>query len=234
MIITYNENSKKLLKKSLIIISVILFIFIIGIILLKYEVEGENKDDLPFRINEIKIAGKIDAIKNKDNENIWNLNLLLINDIYINVEAKNEKIKSIKIKDIKINNNKIGNNKTIKLNDNYNSENLNELEFVGGTTTNIDNMTISNQGGTIVFRNIIENIANYISNDEEIVYDNELLKKAGIEPSEIQTTYTFTLIIETAGVAKYSTKISLELPTKRQKIENIDISKIIFKRILQN
>ena len=238
MIITYNEKSKKFLKISLMIIALILFVFIIGIIILKYEVEGENIENMPFKIAGITVASTVDAIKNEDNENLWNLNLLQINDIYIKIEMNNNKendIKSVKIQDISIENSNIGNNKVTKLvSNNYNNENMETIEFTGKTATNLEELTISKQGGTIGFRYIIQDIGKYISNDEQVTYNMELLEKIGITRETLLTNFNFNIVVELENDIKYIANIKLELPVDGENVKSIDISEIIFKRLLQN
>ena len=68
------------------------------------------------------------------------------------------------------------------LNDNSLFKNSDEnvaekIEFKGEKTTDMRNLQISNQGGTIAFRTSNLELGNYISNDEEQVNHNELLKK---------------------------------------------------------
>lgn len=233
MIITYNEKSKKFFKNSIIIISIILFIFIIGLVILKYEVEGETKENLPFKISEIKIASTVDAIKNEDSENIWNLTPIQINDIYIKIDTNNgNKIQSVKIQDIQIEKSEAGIGKITKLN-NRNTENMATIEFTGKNATSLENMTISENGGTIGFSYIIENLGTYISNENQITYDMALLEKIEITEKQLQTKINFNIVVQVDNV-NYGTTITIELPTKEKQIESVDLSEIIFKRILQN
>ena len=158
MIITYNEKSKKFFKNSIIIITLVLLIFLIWLVILKYEVEGEEIESLPFKISEMKLASKVNAVKNEDNENVWNLTPMQINDIYIKIDANNEqKIESVKIQDIEIESNEVGTRKITKLN-NYEMDNMEEVEFIGKNVTNLNNMTISEKGGTIGFSYVIQNL----------------------------------------------------------------------------
>ena len=233
MIITYNEKSKKFFKNSIIIITLVLLIFLIWLVILKYEVEGEEIESLPFKISEMKLASKVNAVKNEDNENVWNLTPMQINDIYIKIDANNEqKIESVKIQDIEIESNEVGTRKITKLN-NYEMDNMEEVEFIGKNVTNLNNMTISEKGGTIGFSYVIQNLGTYISNESQIKYDMELLEKIGISKEQLKTKISFNIVIQSNGIS-YATKMEIELPTKEQQIESVDLSKIIFKRILQN
>lgn len=234
-----NDPKKiKLFKRSAIIIGTITFIFIICLIMLKYEIEGENNENLPFKITEIKIASVVDAIKNEDTENIWNLNLLQMNDIYIKIdknENKDKNIKSVVIKDIKLENDYFKNHKIIKnIQNTYDMENMESLEFVGGDVTNPTKLMISKTGGVIVFRHLIEDVYKYISNDDVVTYNMELLEKNGITREQLHTKITFNLIIELDNKVKYIANMQIDVPTSEKDIENLDVSKIIFKRLLKN
>ena len=61
----------------------------------------------------------------------------------------------------------------------------------------------------------------------------ELLEKIGISKEQLKTKISFNIVIQSNGIS-YATKMEIELPTKEQQIESVDLSKIIFKRILQN
>lgn len=236
MIITYNEKSKKFFKISLAIITIILFIFIIGIIILKYEVEGEDVENLPFKVSAVSVASKVDAIKNENSENLWDLNLLQINDIYIKIDKNSDKednIKSVKIQDVLIKNTELDDHKITKIK-NGNYENMGTIEFAGKNTTNLEELTISEQGGTIGFRHVIENLGNYVSNEEQVTYDMNLLEKIGITKQKLNTEISFNLVLELENDIKYIANIKLKLPTEGTNVNNIDISRIIFKRLLQN
>ena len=233
MIITYNENSKKLFKRSLIIISLIVFVFIICLIMLKYEVEGENIESLPFKISEMKIASKVDLNTNEDSENIWNITPIQINDVYLKIETNdNKKIERVTIKDIIIDKPEGIISKITTLKD-HNMENMDTIEYIGKNVTNIENLSISEKGGTIGFSYVIEKLGNYISNENEIKYNMELLEKLGITREEIKSKLTFNVIVEVEST-KYATTIDVELPTKDSQIEDVNLTGIIFKRILQN
>ena len=236
MIISYNQNIEKFLKISLIATIIITFVFLITIIIFKYEIEGENKRELPYVIDKITAVSIIDANKNNDENNIWNLDLLQSNDIYIKIiknKEKDEKVKNVTINNIKMNKT-IGEQKIQRLVKNkYIDENLEKIEFMSDTKTNLEELIIDQNGGTIGFRYVIEKIGKYISNEDEVTYNNELLKKANINQQEIKTELQFDIIIELENNVKYKTNIVVNLPIEENKIKDIDINKIIFKRILQ-
>lgn len=237
MIISYNDKAKIFLKRSLIIISILVFIFIIAFVILRYEVEGEKIENLPFKIDKITVASTVDAIKNEDEENLWNLSLLQVNDIYIKIdknENKEEQLGNLIINNIKMNQT-IGEQKITKLIKNkYDNEELNEIQFKGENATNLEGLTILKQGGTIGFRYVIQNLGNYISNDEEVKYNMELLQKSGISVEQIKTNLSFDIILELENNIKYKANILLELPLdENSNVKDVDTNGIIFKRVLQ-
>jgi len=237
VIITYNEKSKKFFKRSLIAILIMIVIFIISLIALRYEVEGENINKMPFIIESVAVASKIDIEKNNDTNNYWNFNPIQINDVYIKIEKnenKNEKIKSIKIKNFKIKKSSIGNGKIIPIVNDYTIDNMETIEYKASQVSNLENLVIGKDGGTIGFRYIIQDLGNFTSNDEEITYNMEILEKMGITRENIQTKINFDLIIEQENDINYITNLTIDVPTKEKNIENVDISNIIFKRLLQN
>ena len=113
-----------------------------------------------------------------------------------------------------------------------------KIEFKGEKTTDMRNLQISNQGGTIAFRTSNLELGNYISNDEEQVNHNELLKKMNIDENNLkyQISLDVTLNLNSGTVFK-AEQITIELP-----IENVvdlgtvgkeitDMNTIRFKRI---
>lgn len=234
MIKIYNEKTRKLLKKSLIAISIILFIFIIALLVLKYEVEGENIETMPFKIESITIASKIDGIENKDEQNAWNINIQEINDIYIKIEKNGKQesdIKNIRIQDIEKHAEKTGQITRIKQQEQY--ENLEKIEYEVGKNTNIEELSLAKEGGIIGFRYIIDDLGTYKSNEEEITYNQALLEKIGINKEAVSTELTFNLIVELEDGISYISNIKLQLPTKEANVEKADLNGIIFKRLLQ-
>lgn len=232
MIIQYNQ--KEIIKKSLIIIAIVLSIFIIALIILKYEVEGEDANSLPFKIEKVTVATKLDGIKNEDSQNLWNIGLMQVNDIYIKIAKNNDK--EIDIKNVSISNiqktKTIGAQKITRISKEYIDENLNDVDFNGENSTKLEELKIAKTGGIIGFRYIIDKLGNYISNEEAITYNDEVLVKTGIDKGKLNTDISFDIIIELETGIKYKTTISTSLPV--QNVKDINLDGIIFKRILQN
>ena len=110
------------------------------------------------------------------------------------------------------------------------------LEFNGAKSSNSKNMEISNQGGIIVFRNALDNIGNYISNDDDEVNHTELLKKLSIKSEDIKFKVSFDIIINLNSKKTYKANVELELPINDivnegiQSVEYTDLENIKLKR----
>ncbi len=243
-----NLKIKKILKKSVYFFIVILIIAVIGLMILRYHVEGEQ--NMPFNLSEILVVSTAEGYEEEvKEENNWNFEIYQTNDVYLTIKKnKNYKetqaIKSIEIKNINIDNPpKIGNieiyvpnneNKTFK----YTEENkiTNQIKYEGDMKSDINNFKISNQGGTIIFRILNKTGKKYVSNDEEIKHDGTLLNKVNANNEDIKLKISFDLIINLESEVAFSGKIELELPTEditTQGITNLDIQdtkNIIFKR----
>ena len=73
--------SKKVFHICMIIVIITAVLFAVGIIILRYQVEGET--NLPFEISKISIISAVDGKDNKDEANKWNINVNQNNDVYI-------------------------------------------------------------------------------------------------------------------------------------------------------
>ena len=224
-------------------------IFVAGVISLKYNVEGEG--NLPFLISKISIISNVEGNDSEDATNKWNLMVNQNNDIYIYIKKNEgykdtEIIESVVLDNFNITqNSKIGEIKLLKPDSNINSvifkntaENETEkIEYTGSTDSSIKEMKISNQGGLIVFRYVINNIGNYISNDDEQINHSELLKKLNVNNEDLKFKVSFDVYIKLKGNKNYKSNIELELPANdvvnggTQSMEYTDLSNIVFKRI---
>ena len=88
----------------------------------------------------------------------------------------------------------------------------------------------------MAFRYANNNIAEYISNDEEINHSN-LLKKLEFKQEDLQAKLTFDIIIMVESRKEYQATISLDVPIENviengtTSIEITDLDNIVFKRI---
>jgi len=239
----------KLIKISLYIIVIVVIISIIALLILKYNVEGEK--NMPFKLSSIIIISNAQGVdKELENEYLWNKEIYQNNDIYLNIEKnKNykdvEKTKSVAIENIKIENNpEIGSieiyrtsneeNKLFSYTDEYKIEN--KVEYIGALESDLKNLKISNQGGTIIISTINKTGKVYSSNEEEFEHSGKLLNNIGLSNEEIKYTISFDLVIKLESGYSFKANVKLELPIGDIKkegtanIEKTDLKNIIFKR----
>ena len=235
----------------IIMVLVIIFaiLFVVGIISLKYNVEGEG--NLPFYVSKISIISNVEGTDVEDNTNKWNLQVNQNNDIYLYIK-KNDDYKDTEIiENVKLNNfnieqnSKIGEIKLLKPDSNVESvifKNITEnevdnIEYIGDMDSSIKEMKISNQGGLVVFRYAINNIGNYISNDDEQINHSELLKKLNVNNEDLKFKVSFDIYFNLKERKIYKSNIELELPVNdvvnqgTQSMEYTDLNDIVFKRM---
>ena len=241
--------NKKFIKRLLFGILCVVAVIACCFVVIQYDVEGDKS--MPFEIEKILMVSTVDGIKNEDAENLWNISLSQVNDLYIYIE-KTENAKKETIKEIKLDNfsvirpSGLGDTKIYKptgeLNSLYLQSKENHIEgeiiYVGDKLDNLKNGTISNIGGTIGFRYAIENLGKYVSNeDTEIVYNGSLLKKVGIELSQVQSTLSFDMTIKTSDKINYKGTIELTAPAGdigeegSSNVEITDFENVVFKRV---
>lgn len=228
---------------------IILIIFVVAVILLKYNVEGEGNP--PFNLSKISIISNVEGTDTDDTQNKWNLEVNQNNDIYLYIKKNDdykytETISSVVLNNFKITQeSKVGKIKLYKPDANVDSvifkdssENeVDSIEYKGDIDSSIKEMKISNQGGLVVFRYAIKEIGNYTSNDDEQINHNELLKKLAINNEDVKFKVSFDIIINLDSKKSYKAGMNLDLPTGNvvdngmQSTESIDLKDIIFKRI---
>ena len=243
---------RNLNKKIFHIIMIIAIIFVIlcvaGILILRYQVEGES--NLPFKITKISIVESVEGNAIQGATEKWNLNVNQNNDIYIYIEKNSNYGKTEIIEEVEINNIVIDNQKEkgeLKLYKPVMDEKrmfINSVEneitgitYKGELESNIKEQKISNQGGIIAFRYGINNLSQYISENDEQIDHSQLLKLTNITQEDLQTKLSFNIIIKLTSGKKYQATINLDVPTE-DIIEKGTIGKeiteldgIIFKRI---
>lgn len=222
-----NEESKvnKLILKAAYVLIIVLIIAVIALLILKYEVEGEQ--NMPFKLSSILILSNAEGYQeNESKEYKWDTEIFQINDIYLNIEKnKNYKeteiIKSIEIENIVVNvAPKIGeftfyraasNDKDLF---NYKDEyKINEkIEYAGDVKSDLSNLKISNQGGTIILRAANKTGKEYKSNEKEFEHSGKLLRRVNILNDDIKSTVSFDLVINLESEVAYKANIKLNLP----------------------
>lgn len=248
----YDEIVKKIIHIFIIIFITVLIGTIIALLILKYNVEGE--DSVPFELAKIMVISTAEGIDilDEQTENKWNLNIVQNNDIYLEI-SKNKNYEETEIIDkIIIDNLQIEqspNIGTIKLykptqKENITYENTEEneiketLEYIGKESSSTKNLEIANQGGLVLFRYSIEDLGKYTSNDEEIKHDGTILKAQNIDYKDIQCKISFDLSIELKSELAYTTTITLDLPAGNVTEEGTsyyqrtDLKDLIFRRKL--
>jgi len=237
---------KKYVKVAIFSVILAILIFVVGLIIFKYEIEGENKEELPYFIEKISIVSTADGIKNEENtEYLWNGEIIQVNDVYIKVaknESTNSIIENVIIENLVVTNPIKGNlnfSRIIKNQDtsnNYIVEQLQEYRYTGTQTTSLNELTIANNGGNIGLRIINNGLGTYSSNEEEINYDGRILSIENILNEDIKFKVNFDVLIEVLDGIKYKTNVELELPIGNiiengVEIKEIqDLENLIYKR----
>ena len=233
----------------MVLLIIFAILFVVGVISLKYNVEGEG--NLPFYVSKISIISNVEGVDAEDSTNKWNLKVNQNNDIYLYIK-KNDNYKDTEIiENVKLNNfiieqnSKIGEIKLLKPDSNVESiifKNIAEnetdsIEYIGDMDSSIKEMKISNQGGLVVFRYAINNLGNYVSNDDEQINHSELLKKLNVNNDDLKFKVSFDIYITLNGGKVYKSNIDLELPVSdvvnqgTQSVECTDLENIVFKRM---
>lgn len=239
---------KKIFHICMFISIIAIIFFIVGIIILKYHVEGEK--DMPFEISNIKIISSVEGIDQENKQEKWNISINQNNDIYIYIE-KNQNYKDTEvIENITLDNflitrkNEIGtskiympsNNET-RIFENAESFSTQSIKFEGDLEQNIKELKIANQGGLLVFRISNDNVGTYISNEDGEIKHNELLQKINIKEKDLEEEVSFDITINLSSKKSYKANIKLNITpndfsqngSSYQEIN--DLSNIIFKRI---
>ena len=242
-----NLTKTKSFHICMIMVIIVAILFIVGMLVLRYSVEGET--NMPFELSKIAIISSQEGIDDGQTDTRWSFNVHQANDIYLYIDKnenydKTEVIQSINVDNIQV---EADNTENIKLYKPYAQEEkvifkykdediVENIEYTGDMESDLKNLKISNQGGIVAFRCSNNDVANYKSNDEEINH-NELLKKCNITNEDLQIKLSFHLTIKLESGKEYQAEIKLELPTGNV-VENgnasteiTDLDNIIFKRI---
>lgn len=243
-------NTKNALKKSIFIAFLIVLITVVFSIVVRYDVEGE--DNLPYSLERILIVSNVSTSNNEDPANLWNISLEEDNDVYLYItktdEESKDTIQSITLENFTVTNSaEIGEpviyRPTGDLNNLYDLSEQNYLgssiTYTGASVDTLKTLEVRNEGGTIGFRASLENLGNYVSNnyDEEIVYDGNLLTKAGIPLENIQFSISFDILITLNNNVTFKGTINLDFPNDdiitnpESNLEITDFSDVVFKRV---
>ena len=220
----YRNVKQKIFHSVIITIIIIAILSVGGMLILRYQVEGES--NMPFKISKISIIESVEGVENQGTEEKWNFNVNENNDIYIYLEknsayGKTEIIDSVELKDIKaIKEKDIGKIKFYKPVTDEKRMFINQADsemlgitYKGEMESNIKEQKISNQGGIMAFRYAINNISQYVSQDAEEIDHAKLLKLTNITEEDLKTTLSFDMIINLNSGKKYQAPISFDIPT---------------------
>ena len=239
---------KNLLKKCLFIFFLAALIMVVLSIMLKYDVEGEK--ELPFSISKILLVSTVDGNEQADEQNVWNIDVTQVNDIYMYLDKTiddEQTINQIRIENFVVRKAPVkGTLKVLRPTGElpnlytYSEQNYikDGITYIGAAIDDLKSLEISNNGGVIGFRVALEDLGNFVSNENiEVTYDGKLLSNMGVTFEEISFNMSFDIIITTSDNINYKGTIELDMPIDSV-IENgssnkeiTEFSDIVFKRI---
>ena len=228
-------TNKKMFHLVMIIIIIAVILFFFGITVLRYSVEGEK--NMPFVLTKISVISQVDGKEKEavDSANRWAFDVLENNDIYLYIDKNDNYDKEETIKTVTVSNMQLTQAPKLGSSKFYRPDATTENVVFSNTDEYLCDK-ISNQGGIVVFRYAVENIATYEGNDEEIQH-NQLLSKAGTAIDDIKSVLEFDLSILLDSGKEFQTRISLELPIDDvvsqgvTSMEFTDVQKYVFKRV---
>lgn len=243
-----DSRINKLLLKSAYVVIVVLIIAVIGLLILKYDVEGEK--NIPFKLSSIIVISSAEGYQEKENSHFkWDAEIYQNNDIYLNIEKnknykETELIKSIQIENIKINKTpEVGTFKFYRTSSEKNVFTYKEeyeindkLEYFGDLNTDLASFKIANQGGTIIIRALNKTGIKYTSNEDKLEHNGKLLEKVKISYEQIKSNVEFDLVIKLESDLSYRATIKVNLPSGNiveqgsASTEITDMKNIVFKR----
>lgn len=240
-----NITNRKYFHMIVLITIIAVILFILGIVVLRYHVEGET--NMPFELSKISIISSSEGVDKQANETKWAFDVYQNNDVFLYLTKNKKYGKTEAIKEVAIDNIQIENKQKDKIKiykpDGQDEKQIFKIKeenivpsivYTGGMESNLKQLKISNQGGLLAFR-CASSLTEYTSDEEEINHQ-ELLKKTGVVQEDLQAKVIFDLIICLEEGKEYKTTITLDLPvnnvieegTTSQEIT--DLKDIIFKR----
>ena len=245
-----NITNRKMFHLAMVIVIIAVILFLSGIIILRYNVEGET--NMPFVLNKISVISQVDGEEKEvtDANNHFAFNVFENNDIYVYIEKNENYDKEELIKSVVINNISLETSPQMGITKFYHPEveevdmmfknsaenETNSIEYIGDIKSDLKNMKISNQGGIVAFRYGIQDITTYETNENEIQH-NQLLSKAQINVESIKSRLKFDLNISLDSGKMFQTTISLDLPIDDVVSSGVtskeftDMDNYIFKRV---
>lgn len=241
-----NITNRKYFHMIVLITIIAVILFILGIVVLRYHVEGET--NMPFELSKISIISSSEGVDKQANETKWAFDVYQNNDVFLYLTKNKKYGKTEAIKEVAIDNIQIENKQKDKIKiykpDGQDEKQIfkikeengvSSLMYKGGMESILKQLKVSNQGGLIAFR--CSNLLAEYTSDEEEINHQELLKKLGITQEDLETKITFDFTIRIEEGKDYKTTITLDFPignvieegTTSQEIT--DLSNFIFKRL---
>lgn len=239
---------KQFLKKFLFFSFIVIVLLIVAFIIIQYDAEGEKS--LPFSLTKILLVSTVNGDITDDPEHIWNIDITQVNDVYMYIDKTQETeetIKEIRLENFVVNKapekgnikllrptGELSNLYTYSEQDYLNSD----ITYQGGIIDDMKSLEIANNGGVLGFRLSLNDLGKYLSNEnEEIIYDGNLLKNLGVSLEQIQFSVSFDIIITTSDNISYKGTVSIDMPIDTiieegsSHKEITDFNDVIFKRI---
>ena len=243
-------TNTKIFHLVMVIVIITVILFFSGIIILRYNVEGET--NMPFELTKISVISQVDGEEKEvtNANNHFAFNVFENNDIYLYIDKNENYDQEETIKSIIVNNISLETAPQIGIAKFYHPDAVevetifknsvenecNSVEYVGEVQSDLKNMKISNQGGIVAFRYSIQDITNYETSEIEIER-SKLLSKAQISNESIKSKLKFDLNISLDSGKMFQTTISLKLPIDDVVSSGVtskefnDMDSYIFKRI---
>lgn len=242
------EKIKQTIKLCVAIAIVVIILTVVGIIMMKYEVEGDK--NMPFNLSKIVIVSTAEGVETKGDSK-WNFNIYQNNDLYFYIDknthyqGNDTYIEKVRIENVQmIQTPKVGEIKAYMPNStegriySYDKAYIigEKLEYKGGAKSNPQVLEIGSQGGSMLVRFSNTNMGTYSSDeDKEIIHDGTLLNKLKLTKEDIAFKVSFDFVIQIKN-HDYRANIQMDLPSGdilekgTESIEKNDMSDIIFKR----
>lgn len=242
-----NIRNKKYFDRVILLVIMTTILFVFGIIVLRYHVEGET--NMPFQLSKISVISSSEGIDKEATDSKWAFDVCQSNDVFLYIEknsgyGKTELIQSVRIDNIQMESSQKDKIKIYKPDEedeksifkNKEENQVETIEYKGSIESNLKQLDISNQGGLVAFRCSIDNLVEYKSNDEVITHQ-ELLKKAGVTKENLEIKMIFDLIIKLESGKEFQTTIHLDFPIGNVIDDGVvskeitEVNDFIFKRI---
>ena len=241
--------NKRIIHFYILIWILIVLIFIVGFIMVRYFVKGETK--MPFEISKILVVSSAQTTNVELLENTYSANVIQKNDFHISLEKNNKSKKEDFIKEIVFENFKVLESSNIGTVEIYRPSKdaklftykeeykQNNITYIGTQETNVKGeiLEIANQGGVINFSIVLDNVGKIsYTEDENINLDGRLLNKLEIPYEKIKYKISFDVKIKVESGNTFYTKIEIELPVGNILEEGVvseeykGITNLVFKR----